>query len=419
MPDISNEPDRPAAAAHKLHVLVVDDVAMNRDIATAFLRAAGHEVTCLAGGAEAVSAVADHDFDVVFMDVRMPAMDGLEATRQIRATAGPRGRVPIVALTAQASTHQVAECRKAGMNDHLLKPFDPDALHAVVMRAYLARPHHRDEAAIPVRPMLRTTPVTDKDPVVFNLRVFERTAIFLVPEMVAAHLKAVTDGAEALLAGLRAPDALIGLRGQLAEAAHALSGSAGMLGFERLTAVGRRFEYVTLAGSAEAQNVTRELRAALETTLQEIHSRISIAVEAGLDLARAARSGALADGDRARDDNPGGVFWMQMPPEGAATQRPDAPPPPVLTTAPAPARALRVLVVDDDAISRDIAGSLLRSSGNEATCVASGAQAIAAVAEADFDAVLMDVRMPGMDGSKRRGGSERSAAHGERCRSWH
>ena len=113
----------PVSAA--LDVLVVDDVLMNREIAGTFLRAGGHRVVCVEGGTEAVAAVAITDFDVVLMDVRMPKMDGLEATRRIRALEGARGRVPIVALTAHAFTEQVAECRNAGMDSHLAKPFNP------------------------------------------------------------------------------------------------------------------------------------------------------------------------------------------------------------------------------------------------------------------------------------------------------
>jgi CheY-like chemotaxis protein len=108
---------------------------MNREIAGSFLRAAGHRVTCADSGAEAVAMVETTDFDVVLMDVRMPEMDGLEATRRIRALPNPRGQVPIVALTAQAFSEQVAECRKAGMKGHLPKPFDPDSLLAAVLRA--------------------------------------------------------------------------------------------------------------------------------------------------------------------------------------------------------------------------------------------------------------------------------------------
>jgi signal transduction histidine kinase/CheY-like chemotaxis protein len=135
--DLEREADRAGAKASSpcaLDVLVVDDFAMNREIAASFLRFSGHRVTCAEGGAEAVAAVSATAFDVVLMDVRMPDVDGLEATRRIRALQGPHGQVPIVALTAQAFTEQVAACRKAGMDTHLAKPFDPDMLLATVLR---------------------------------------------------------------------------------------------------------------------------------------------------------------------------------------------------------------------------------------------------------------------------------------------
>jgi CheY-like chemotaxis protein/HPt (histidine-containing phosphotransfer) domain-containing protein len=120
------------------HVLIVDDTEMTCEIAEAFLRSASYNVTCVHSGAEAITAVATKDFQVVLMDVRMPGMDGLEATRRIRALEGPRGHVPIVALTALAFADQIAECREAGMDGHLAKPFNPDTLLAAV-RAQLDR----------------------------------------------------------------------------------------------------------------------------------------------------------------------------------------------------------------------------------------------------------------------------------------
>jgi len=125
-----------------LHVLVVDDLDMNREVAAAFLRRGGVQSTCVESGAAAIAAVAASDFDVVLMDIRMPEMDGLEATRRIRALAGPRGEVPIVALTAQSLGEQVAACYAIGMNGHLAKPFDPHQLLTAVHRHVKARPRH-------------------------------------------------------------------------------------------------------------------------------------------------------------------------------------------------------------------------------------------------------------------------------------
>jgi CheY-like chemotaxis protein len=130
-PDGSPERDRQSG----LHVLVVDDDVMNRDIATAFIRDAGHCVVAAETGQQAVSAAATTDFDVILMDLRMPGLNGMDATRLIRALPGAHGRVPIIALTAQAFADKVEACREAGMNGHLAKPFRYDTLNQAVLEA--------------------------------------------------------------------------------------------------------------------------------------------------------------------------------------------------------------------------------------------------------------------------------------------
>lgn len=109
-------------------VLLVDDIKINRDIIGTFLDAAGHAVTLTESGGESVRLAAEQEFDVILMDVRMPQMDGLEATRRIRTLAGCHGQVPIVALTAYTSPEQLAQCQDAGMDGHIPKPVDYETL---------------------------------------------------------------------------------------------------------------------------------------------------------------------------------------------------------------------------------------------------------------------------------------------------
>jgi signal transduction histidine kinase/ActR/RegA family two-component response regulator len=125
-------------AGPRRRVLVVDDVAPNRLVARILLEGAGHEVELAADGAEAVAAVQRGGFDLVLMDVHMPGVDGLEATRRIRALEGAARRVPIIALTADALPDQMERCHAAGMDGHLAKPLDRASLLAVVGRAEAA-----------------------------------------------------------------------------------------------------------------------------------------------------------------------------------------------------------------------------------------------------------------------------------------
>jgi PAS domain S-box-containing protein len=113
-------------------VLVVDDVAMNRDLVRAMLSAVGYEVTEAAGGAEAVSAAMTAGFDLILMDLQMPGMDGLAATRAIRQNCKPNRSTPIVALSANVLAEHQEACIAAGMDDHIAKPIVPAQLLAKV-----------------------------------------------------------------------------------------------------------------------------------------------------------------------------------------------------------------------------------------------------------------------------------------------
>lgn len=117
-------------------VLVVDDSATNRLVTSAILSKAGFTVMLAAGGAEAVEVLrkADPAPEIVLMDVAMPDMDGLEATRTIRALPDPLGAVIVVALTAQDLPEDRERCAGAGMDDFLVKPAGRTALLSMLHR---------------------------------------------------------------------------------------------------------------------------------------------------------------------------------------------------------------------------------------------------------------------------------------------
>jgi CheY-like chemotaxis protein len=117
-----------------LRVLVVEDNVTNRLVATGILGQLGAEVETAEDGAQGVEAVERGDFDLIFMDIQMPVMDGVEATRRIRAMAGPKGATPIVATTANVMPEQLADYRRSGINGVVAKPISPRALLAEVAR---------------------------------------------------------------------------------------------------------------------------------------------------------------------------------------------------------------------------------------------------------------------------------------------
>ena len=140
-------------------VLLAEDNPVNREVALELLQSAGLAVDTANDGRQAVDMALARDYALVLMDVQMPVLDGLEATREIRR--GLRHDLPIIAMTANAFAEDRAACLQAGMNDHLAKPVDPVRLHQVLVR-WLAAP--RDHAGS--APQTPSTPPTADVPVV-------------------------------------------------------------------------------------------------------------------------------------------------------------------------------------------------------------------------------------------------------------
>ncbi len=121
-------------ALNRGKILLVDDLQTNREIVGAYLEDSGYDVVPVGGGAEAINRLRKEKFDVVLMDIQMPDMDGVTATRAIRQMGFPVREIPILAMTGNVLPQQIQEFLKAGMNDHVGKPIERAILYSKLWR---------------------------------------------------------------------------------------------------------------------------------------------------------------------------------------------------------------------------------------------------------------------------------------------
>ena len=141
----------PATPVRVARILVAEDNATNREVLMAYLAADGHMVRMVTNGAEAVVELQHGGFDLVLMDIQMPLMDGITASRRIRALDPPHCHVPIIALTANAFPDERAACLAAGMSDLVAKPVSHEGLASAIARATsdTARAPRNDDGSEP------------------------------------------------------------------------------------------------------------------------------------------------------------------------------------------------------------------------------------------------------------------------------
>jgi signal transduction histidine kinase/DNA-binding response OmpR family regulator/HPt (histidine-containing phosphotransfer) domain-containing protein len=233
------------------HVLLVEDNFVNQKVAVRFLERLGCTVEVASNGAEGVAACQQRHFDVVLMDLQMPVMDGMTATRKIRAWE-TTGHLPIIALTANAMTGDRELCEAAGMDGYLTKPIEVERLRNVLTKFGLAK----DGAETPTSPLASNStsaapPATATNPgPPVDLRAFHSItggdhafAQELVATFIASGERQLSEMTDAVAAANRAA---------LARAAHQLKGACANIHAHALKSAAEQMEAGSANGNVRA-----------------------------------------------------------------------------------------------------------------------------------------------------------------------
>ncbi|MDD2665093.1 MAG: response regulator [Dechloromonas sp.] len=259
-------PEAPPEAAgtvdcRGLRVLLAEDNPINQQIARELLEEAGLQVSVADNGADAVDLAARGIFDCVLMDVRMPEMDGIEATRRIRALPG-LAALPIIAMTANAQQEDREQCLAAGMNDFIAKPIDPTQfLHLVA--AWL-----KPAGTAPTAPLGTPKPSAASGGLIDHamLARISRNDPQRLARLVGVFLQSTSDGIVQIGRALAAGD-----RDALVQLGHRYKSSTRSVGIQRLGDLMEALEHAAQAGDADRlQAVGAEISAVWQLVEREM-----------------------------------------------------------------------------------------------------------------------------------------------------
>jgi signal transduction histidine kinase/CheY-like chemotaxis protein len=255
-------------------VLLVEDNELNQEVAMGLLEVAPMSIDVAGNGEVAVRMVGEQDYDLVLMDMQMPVMDGIAATKAIRSN--PRFReLPIIAMTANAMDADRELCRQAGMNDHVSKPIDPDALMATVMkwikprRAWTSEPPAQKVAAASLQNLLELPEIDGVDIKDGLKRVGGNRRLYrdLLMKFAAKHSDA----------GLQISDALhIGDHSTAERIAHTVKGVAGNLGIKPVQFAAEKLEKSIRESDSATSTILQDFTSVLRTQTDAIEQALPL-----------------------------------------------------------------------------------------------------------------------------------------------
>ena len=261
-------------------ILLAEDNETNQFVALELLGGLGVELEIAANGREAVAMAQNKPYAAILMDMQMPVMDGLEATRRIRQVAALRD-LPIIAMTANAMKTDVQACLSAGMNDFVSKPIERGSLvqslrRWLPLRGSGAATADGDTSGLPksvAAPILSAAASSQTAiPVLEGIDLAETVRRLAIPfERLRPVLLRFADGQQQTLEDLRAAVAANDATG-VRNHAHALAGAAGNLGAEKLQQTARDLELVARKGDSDLADLFRQVEQAAETVFRSIES---------------------------------------------------------------------------------------------------------------------------------------------------
>jgi len=257
-----------AASGPALDILVAEDNAINQQLITALLKKWGHRATIVDSGMAAVSAASGGDFDIVLMDLQMPGMSGIEAAQRVRKLAGKRGQVPIIALTAHVLSSIRDEVLAAGMQDHVTKPIDPDALSAAIARLV---PRSAGNPPAAPAPEPKETPSSALNQTVL-MRLEDQIGRDDVAELAAMLLEQTPDRLAEIHRTLAAGDATAAR-----QMAHDIASTAGNLGITEVANLAHALERKYNEGAyGELEPIAAEMDSAYCAAAIELKARYGL-----------------------------------------------------------------------------------------------------------------------------------------------
>ncbi|MEI7816831.1 MAG: ATP-binding protein [Desulfuromonadales bacterium] len=212
-----------------LTILLAEDVPINQELAKLMLEKLGHSVTLAANGIEAVHQSSHVHFDLIFMDMQMPEMDGLRATQAIRELErGKERRIPIIAMTANVSINDRQKCFTAGMDDFIEKPLRTEILREMLSRYTVDKPYKTDKQ------------VFDRDELLERLGGNAE----LMPRFLRLFVSSVAETMSTLSSGIAKGDTA-----EIHRQAHTIKGAAANIGAHRIRSCAAHLDDMAKSGS--------------------------------------------------------------------------------------------------------------------------------------------------------------------------